>query len=111
MYEKRAVISNDKDWIMIWLYVIISLIGLVCIFSVEYKADDDFFKSMIAFKKNYSKQFFYLMICFVLATFILLMDSKFFTATPNLLYAFGVLLMIVTFVIGKMNLIILLLLS
>jgi len=101
MYEKRAVISNDKDWIMIWLYVIISLIGLVCIFSVEYKADDDFFKSMIAFKKNYSKQFFYLMICFVLATFILLMDSKFFTATPNLLYAFGVLLMIATFVIGK----------
>jgi len=56
---------------------------------------------MIAFKKNYSKQFFYLIACFVLATFILLMDSKCFTATPNLLYAFGVLLMIATFAVGK----------
>ena len=101
MYEKKAVISNDKDWVMIWLYVIIAVIGLVCIFSVEYKTDDDFFKSMIAFKKNYSKQFVYLIICFVMATFILLMDSKFFTATPNLLYVFGVLLMVATFAVGK----------
>ena len=101
MYEKKAVISNDKDWVMIWLYVIIAVIGLLCIFSVEYKTDDDFFKSMIAFKKNYSKQFFYLIICFIMATFILLMDSKFFTATPNLLYAFGVLLMVATFAVGK----------
>lgn len=101
MYEKKAVISNDKDWVLIWLYVIIALIGLVCIFSVEYKTDDDFFKSMIAFKKNYSKQFVYLIICFVMATFILLMDSKFFTATPNLLYVFGVLLMVATFAVGK----------
>ncbi len=101
MYEKKAVISNDKDWVMIWLYAVIAVIGLICIFSVEHKADDDFLKSMIAFKKNYSKQFFYLIACFVLATFILLMDSKFFTATPNLLYVLGVLLMVSTFVVGK----------
>lgn len=101
MYEKKAIISNDKDWVMIWLYVIIAVIGLVCIFSVEYKTDDDFFKSIFAFKKNYSKQFVYLIVCFVMATFILLMDSKFFTATPNLLYVFGVLLMVATFAIGK----------
>ena len=101
MYQKKPVISNDKDWVIIWLFVIISLIGLLCIFSVEYKANDDFFKSILAFKKNYSKQFIYLIACFVVATFILLTDSKFFTATPNLLYALGILLMIATFVVGK----------
>jgi rod shape determining protein RodA len=37
----------------------------------------------------------------VVAVFILLTDSKFFTATPNLLYVFGILLMLATFVIGK----------
>jgi rod shape determining protein RodA len=57
--------------------------------------------SLFAFKKNYSKQFFYLIICAVVAVFILLTDSKFFTATPNLLYVFGILLMLATFVIGK----------
>ena len=101
MYEKRTLVTNNKDWALIWLYIIIALIGLVCIFSVEYKVDDDFFKSIVGFKKNYSKQFIYLIVCFVLATFILLMDSKFFTATPNLLYVFGILLMIATFVVGK----------
>ena len=42
MYEKRTLVTNNKDWALIWLYIIIALIGLVCIFSVEYKVDDDF---------------------------------------------------------------------
>lgn len=43
----------------------------------------------------------YLCFCIILAIFILLTDSKFFTATPNLLYLFGILLMVATFVVGK----------
>ena len=86
---------------MIWLYAIIVIIGLLCIFSVEYKTNDDFFKSLFEFKKNYSKQFLYLGLCIILATFILLTDSKFFTATPNLLYILGILMMMATFVVGK----------
>ncbi|MEO8769424.1 MAG: rod shape-determining protein RodA [Ferruginibacter sp.] len=101
MFQKREVIFRGKDWVMIWLYAILVCIGLVCIFSVEYKANDDFFKSLFEFKKNYSKQFLYLGICIILAIFILLTDSKFFTATPNLLYIFGILLMLATFVVGK----------
>ena len=101
MYQNKAIVLKGRDWVVVWLYVIIALIGLLCIISVELKANDDFFKSLLAFKKNYSKQFFYLLICGVIATFILLMDSKFFTATPNLLYVLGILLMISTFVIGK----------
>lgn len=101
MFQKREVIAKGKDWLMIWLYATIVCIGLVCIFSVEYKANDDFFKSLFEFKKNYSKQFLYLGFCIILATFILLTDSKFFTATPNLLYIFGILMMMATFVVGK----------
>lgn len=86
---------------MIWLYAVIVIIGLLCIFSVEYKANDDFFKNLFAFKKNYSKQFVYLLFCVILATFILLTDSKFFTATPNLFYILGILMMMATFVVGK----------
>ena len=101
MYQKKPIISNDKDWVIIWLFTIIAVIGLVCIFSVEYKANDDVFKSIIGFKKNYSKQFIYLIVCFILATFILLTDSKFFTATPNIMYILGIGLMLATFVFGK----------
>lgn len=101
MYQKKQIIATDKDWITIWLFTIIAFIGLVCIFSVEFRSNDDFLKSLFAFNKNYSKQFFYLILCFIIATFILLMDSKIFTATPNILYVVGVLLMISTFVLGK----------
>jgi rod shape determining protein RodA len=101
MYERRQLISTDKDWTMIWLYGIIALIGLVCIISVEYKAQNNFFESLFAFQTNYSKQFYFLIVCSIIATFILLTDSKFFTATPNMLYAIGVVLMLSTFVIGK----------
>lgn len=101
MYQKRPIISQKKDWVLILLYATISVIGLVSIFSVEYKSNDDFFKCIFEFKKNYSKQFYYLIACSVIAIFILLTDSKVFTATPNLLYVFGIGLMIATFIFGK----------
>ncbi len=101
MYQRRPDISQSKDWRIIALYAVIAILGLISIFSVEFRTNDDFFSSIFAFKKNYSKQFVYLLGCAVIAIFILLTDSKFFTATPNLLYVFGIILMIATFVVGK----------
>ncbi len=102
MYQRKPDVLKGKDWLLIWLYGVIAIIGLICIFSVEFRAGDDVYKSLIEFKKNYSKQFFYLIACIIIAVFILLTDSKFFTATPNLLYIFGIGLMLATFTpIGK----------
>ncbi|HCY88997.1 MAG TPA: cell cycle protein, partial [Chitinophagaceae bacterium] len=101
MYQQKPEVLKGKDWVLIWLYLVIVSIGLVCIFSVEFKANDDFFGDLFDFKKNYSKQFLFLMISIVVAIFILLTDSKFFTATSNLFYIFGVLLMLATFFVGK----------
>ena len=41
------------------------------------------------------------MFCIVLATFILLIDSKLFTATANFSYLTGIVLILLTFAIGK----------
>jgi rod shape determining protein RodA len=101
MSHHKPMITKGVDWVIIWLYAIIACIGLVCIFSVEFKGNDQFFQSLFAFKKNYSKQMIYLCLCIVIAIFILLTDSKFFTATPNLLYLLGIALMLATFVFGK----------
>jgi rod shape determining protein RodA len=101
MYQKNPSISKGVDWVMVWIYVIIVAIGLLCIFSVEYKTGDSVSQTLIGFKKNYSKQLFYFGACVILATFILLTDSKLFTATANLSYLAGILLMLATFVVGK----------
>lgn len=101
MYQKSPEIGKGVDWILIWLYAILVAIGLLCIFSVEYRNGDGVLQSFLGFKKNYSKQFFYFGACVVLAVLILLTDSKFFTATANLSYLTGIALILATFVVGK----------
>jgi rod shape determining protein RodA len=98
--QKNPSISKGIDWLMVMLYFSLALIGLVCIFSVEYKTTDGL-QSILGFKKEYSKQFFFLIASTIIAIFILLTDSKFFTATANLGYVSGVLLILSTFFIGK----------
>ena len=101
MMRNEAVISKGVDWIMVWLYIILVSIGFICIFSVEYRSQDNFLQTIIGLKKNYSRQFLFIAISAIVATFLLLTDSKLFTATANLSYAFGLVLMVATFFVGK----------
>ena len=101
MYQKNPTIGKGFDWVLIWLYAILVMIGLLCIFSVEYRPPSNVIDSFLGFKKNYSKQFFYFIACIILITFILLTDSKFFTATANISYLVGITLILATFVVGK----------
>ena len=101
MYQKNATISKGIDWLMVWLYAIIVVIGILCIFSVEFRSSDNVVQSLLGFKKNYSKQLYFFAACIVLAFFILLTDSKLFTATANLTYLIGIALILATFVVGK----------
>lgn len=100
MYQKKAEIGKGIDWLLVWLYAALVVIGIICIFSVEYRNGDNILKSFIGFKKNYSKQFIYFGFCILVATFILLTDSKLFTAMANLSYLTGILLVLATFAIG-----------
>ncbi len=71
------------------------------IFANEYREGQSWFEPILTQKTDYAKQILWAGICAVLATFILLTDSKFFTATANLLYAFGLLLCVAAIVIGS----------
>lgn len=99
--SNRNAITQGVDWVVVWLYATLIAIGILCIFMVEYKADTNWISTFVGGKTNYSKQFYFAIVCIIAATFILLTDSKLFTAFANLLYAFGILLMLATFVIGK----------
>lgn len=99
--REQVVISKGVDWIMIWFYFIFVSIGLLCIFSVEYNANDNILQNIVGLKKNYSRQLLFIGLGCITAVLILLTDSKFFTATANIGYAFGILLILATFVLGK----------
>lgn len=93
--------SQGIDSIIVWLYALLVAIGILCIFMVEYKPGINVLQSFLGGTTSYSKQFFFTGVCIIAATFILLSDSKLFTAFANLFYAFGILLMLATFVLGK----------
>jgi len=81
--------------------MIMVTIGVLCIYMVEYNPNTSWSTSFITAKTNYSKQFYFAIFCSFIGIFILLMDSKVFTALANILYAGGILLMLATFVLGK----------
>jgi rod shape determining protein RodA len=101
MNARNNNISQGIDFTVVLLYALLVAVGVLCIFMVEYKPDINVFASFVGGKTSYSKQLIFAGICLAVATFILLADSKLFTAFANLMYAFGLLLMVATFAIGK----------
>jgi rod shape determining protein RodA len=95
--QRNPTISKGVDSTLIWLYLLLVAIGLMSIFSVTYHEGDDVLRSFLNFKTNYSKQLIFFGASLLLGLFILLTDSKFFTATANIWYAFGILLMLLVF--------------
>jgi rod shape determining protein RodA len=96
MNERNPEISKGIDWILVWLYALISVIGVMSIFAATYH-NEEVLSGFLSLRTDYGRQALFLGIGIVLATFILLTDSKFFTATANLLYLFGILLLLLVF--------------
>lgn len=97
MNQRNPSISKGVDWLMIWLYVALVAIGIVSIFSVTYREGENVLDGFLKIRTDYGKQMLFFVISLVLGLFILLTDSKFFTATANIWYAFGILLMLLVF--------------
>ncbi len=99
--QNKIEIHKGVDGWLITLYLIMVTIGIMSIIAVEHRPGDDIFKQLFQFKKQYSKQLYFFFIAIILAVFILLTDSKLFTATANLQYAIGIFLILITFVVGS----------
>ena len=97
MNEKNPTISKGVDWSLAWIYLILVVVGITAIFAVTYKEGDPVFQSFLGFKTDYSKQFYFFIASAIMGVFILITDSKFFTATANIWYAFGIFLLLLVF--------------
>lgn len=97
MTHKDPAISKGIDWSIVGIYLLLVAIGLTAIFAATFKEGDPVIQSFINFKTDYSKQFYFFVIGAGLGFFILLMDSKFFSATANLMYVAGILMLLLVF--------------
>ncbi len=97
MSQRNPAISKGVDWVLIWLYIALVFIGLLSIFSVTFREGDPVIQSFLNGRSDYSKQFLVFIVSLVIGLFILLTDSKFFTATANIWYSVGILMLLLVF--------------
>ena len=97
MTDRNPAISKGVDWSLVWIYFLLVAIGLTAIFAATYKEGDPVIQSFLRFRTDYSKQFYFFCGSLLIALFLLLTDSKFFTATANLWYAVGIFLLLLVF--------------
>ena len=101
MNARNTTLTKGFDWVCIYLYIALVAAGLLSIYAVEHSGNENILYSITHLSKNFSHQLEMFGVSVVLATVILLVDSKLFTATANLLYAFGILLLLLVLVAGK----------
>ncbi len=97
MNNQRSFFFN-VDWFTVLLYLSLCVIGWFNIHSAIY---DEAHLSIIDLSTNYGKQFIYIISAVVLATVILLMESRFFSALAPAVYSIVVVLLILVLVIGR----------
>ena len=101
MTNYNNTIYKGIDWSMIVIYAALVIIGVLMIFANEYKEGESILQPVLTQSKDYGKQVLWVGISSVFAIFILLTDSKFFTATANLLYGLGILLCLAALFVGS----------
>src|ERR1700730_3626871 len=97
MNQRNSYLAKGPDRSLIWLWFILSTIGVISIFSATYRDGDNILQGFLSLKTDYSRQSLFFILSSVAVIFILLSDINFFTATANLWYAFGILLMLLVF--------------
>ncbi len=97
MSDRNVSISKGIDWILVWIYIALVSIGIMSIFAATYREGDKVLEEFLSLKTDYSKQSLFFIMGSIMGIFILLTDSKFFTATANLWYAAGMVLLLLVF--------------
>jgi rod shape determining protein RodA len=97
MNTRNPNISKGVDWSLVWMWFMLCIIGIISIFSASYRDGDNILQGFISLKTDYSRQLLWFIFSGIFAIFILLTDSKFFTATANLWYALGIVLLLLVF--------------
>ncbi|MCO5239824.1 MAG: rod shape-determining protein RodA [Chitinophagaceae bacterium] len=90
-------ITKSIDGLLLWLYILLCITGIVSIFAATYNEGDDILNSFLSFRTDYGKQLIFFVFSIIIGVVILLTDSKFFTATANLWYVAGIILLLLVF--------------
>lgn len=98
MKNNQAIAVGRIDWITIILYLFFVIFGWINIYSAAF---DDSHPSIFDMNREYGKQALWILVSFVLAVMILLVEGDFFNKFSTFIYAFFVFLLVLVLLIGK----------
>jgi rod shape determining protein RodA len=98
MAKENTSVFGRIDGITILLYTLLVCIGLLSIFSTQYRDTDP---SIFMMDKGFMKQAIFFGIALFVGVIIFFTESKFFSSFAYLSYAIGIVLLIITIFIGK----------
>jgi len=94
----RARGASNFDWVLILLYLLLVAIGWINIYSAAFDPTTTDFISM---DNLYFKQLIWIILGFLIITFILFLDAKFFERFSSIIYITSLLSLLLLFVFGK----------
>lgn len=97
MSDVKKSVFGRVDSVTLLLYLVLCCIGMLTIFSVEYRSTDP---TIFMMSKSHMRQFIWLGISLFAGIIILFTDSKFFSSFAYLFYAIGIVLLVLTVFIG-----------
>jgi rod shape determining protein RodA len=95
--SKERNIYGKVDWVTVWLYIILVLMGWVSIYSSVY---DDTHSSILDISQRYGKQMIWILAGGVIAFIIMLADAKIFNAFAYIIYGISIFALLGVLVFG-----------
>ena len=95
--DKKNILQRI-DGVILLLYIVLVFVGLITVFSVEYRSTDP---TIFMMSKSHMKQATWLGISLFVGLLIIYTDSKFFSSFAFLSYTIGIALLLITIVAGK----------
>ena len=95
--QQRGYFFN-VDWAIVFVYLALCVIGLLNIHSAVY---DPKYPTFLDFNTDYGKQLIYVIVGIVVGIFILLLESRFFSALAPVFYGVTVVLLMIVLVVGR----------
>jgi len=95
---KNQSVRNHIDWISVFLYILLVLLGWVNIYSSSLPVDGD---TAFDFAEVYGKQLVFIILTIPLIVVILALDGKFYEKYAVIFFAVSLLLLAGLFVFGK----------
>ncbi len=100
--ERNRKLLNEFDWVILAIYGTLLLFGCLSVYAASFReVEASSFSQVLDVNTSFGKQMMWVAVCIVMVTFILLVDSKFFTSLAYLSYIVSIILLVAVLLVGK----------